>query len=343
MAPMMMATLVAGLTSSRRALAALATASVPGVAAAATRASQGAVNRAASLPGPGNVVRGRFVAPVALDAGTLEVVPAPAGDRPHVSQAQAAQEIWASPVLQSRTQGPLGYGLVTISLRVKGVPHVTKLPAWVGFAKSSGMANCPEESPGSTSNSEGLPGKDLPSSGYAVVVIGAGHGSPAVTYTAPSLFCGSVQPAALALATEVVSVPWQAVTGVENESLEVRASLPACGQLEGISSGGSAKVTTVTVAAVVPDAHGRCDGTSDITQTVALGPVDNPPGAPPRWSRRPPSSGTGLSARRGWRSPLARPRRGRANPQARIVPRPRVRPPDRRMRRPRDPGTPNSD
>ncbi len=280
--PMMLATLVAALTA---ALAALATASVPGIAAAATRASQGAVNRAASLPGPGDVVRGRFVAPVALDAGTLEVVPAPAGDRPHVPEAQAAQEIWASPVLQSRTQGPLGYGLVTISLRVKGVPHVTKLPAWVGFAKSSGMANCPEESPTtagtSTSTSAGLSGKDLPSSGYAVVVIGAAHGSPAVTYTAPSLFCGSVQPAALALATEVVSVPWQAVTGVENESFEVRASLPACGQLEGISSGGSAKVTTVTVAAVVPDAHGRCNGTSDVTQTVALGPVDNPPGAPP--------------------------------------------------------------
>ena len=166
----------------------------------------------------------------------------PAIDRTS-SQAQAAQEIWASPVLQSRTEGPLGYGLVTISLRVKGVPHVTKLPAWVGFAKSSGMANCPEESPtsSSTSTSAGLSGKDLPSSGYAVVVIGAGHGSPAVTYTAPSLFCGSVQPAALALATEVVSVPWQAVTGVENESLEVRASLPACGQLEGISSGGSAQ------------------------------------------------------------------------------------------------------
>jgi len=61
----------------------------------------------------------------------------------------------------------------------------------------------------------------------------------------------------------------------------LEASLPACGQLEGISSGGSAKVTTVTVAAVVPDTHGRCNGASDVTQTVALGPVDNPPGAPP--------------------------------------------------------------
>jgi hypothetical protein len=262
-------------------MVALAAASVPSLAGAASRASHGAENRAASLPGPGDVVRGRFVAPVALGAGTLEVVPAPAVDRPHVTERQAAQEIWASPVLQSRTQGPLGYGLVTISLRVKGVPRIAKLPAWVGFARSSGAANCPEEPPSSTANTEGLSGKDLPSSGYAVVVIGAGQGSPAVTYTAPTLFCGSVQPATVALATEVLSVPWQALSGLQNESIRVRASLPACAQLEGVSSGGSAKVTTITVAAVVPDTHGRCDGTSDITQTVALGPVDNPPGAPP--------------------------------------------------------------
>jgi hypothetical protein len=262
-------------------MTALITAPGPGIAVAATMASHGAVNRTASLPRPPDVVRGRFVKPVALDGGVLEVVPAPAGDRPLVSREQAAQEIWASPVLQSREQGPIGYGLVTISLQVRGVPHVTRLPAWVGFARSSEMANCPDESPSSTSNPEGLSGKALASSGYAAVVIGAAHGSPAVTYKAPSVLCESVQPATLTPATEVVSVPWQALTGVENESIRVRASLPACGQLEGIDSGGSAKVWTITVAAVVPDVHGRCDGTRDITQTVSLGPVGNPPGAPP--------------------------------------------------------------
>jgi hypothetical protein len=113
------------------------------------------------------------------------------------------------------------------------------------------------------------------------VVIGAAHGSPAVTYTARSVTCGSVQPAALAVATQAVSVPWRAVTGVENDSILVRASLPACGQLQGIDSGGSAKVWTITVAAVVPEVHGRCDGIRDITETVVLGPVGNPPGAPP--------------------------------------------------------------
>ncbi len=260
---------------------ALVTTPDPGIAAAATAASHGAVHRAASLPGPADVVRGRFVAPVALDGGVLEVVPAPAGDRPVVSEKQAAQEIWASPVLQSRTQEPLGYGLVTISLRALGVPHITKLPAWVGFAKSSGFAGCPEEPASTTSNPVGVSGEDLLSSGYAAVVIGAAHGSPAVAFTAPSLVCGSVQPAALALASEVISVPWQALTGVENDSIRLRASLPACGSFEGIASGGSAKVITITVTALVPDVHGRCDGTSDVTQTVAMGPIGNPPGAPP--------------------------------------------------------------
>jgi hypothetical protein len=237
----------------------------------------------ASLPRPADVVRGRFVASASLNGGVLEVSPAPAGDHPLVSEERAAQEIWASPVLQDHQMGPLGYGVVTISLRVLGVPHITKLPAWVGFAKSSELVACPEEpaSSTSTSNPLGPSGEDLLSSGYAAVVIGVAHGSPAVTYTAPSLFCGSVQAAALAPATEIVSVPWQALTGVENDSIQLRASLPACGTFESITASGGAKETTITVSAVVPDVHGRCDGASTTTQSVALGPIGNPPGAPP--------------------------------------------------------------
>jgi hypothetical protein len=233
------------------------------------------------LPRPADVVRGRFVAPVALDGGALTVVPAPADDRPTVSREQAAQEIWASPVLQDHAQGPLGYGLATISLRVKGVPHVTRLAAWVGFARSPEIANCPDEPPSAAGHPDALSGQALASSGYAAVVIGAAHGSPAVAYAAPGVLCDHRQPATLAPATEVVSVPWQALTGLENESIRVRVSLPACATLGGISSGGSAQVSTITVDAVVPDVHGRCAGASDITETVALGPIGHPPGAPP--------------------------------------------------------------
>jgi hypothetical protein len=71
------------------------------------------------------------------------------------------------------------------------------------------------------------------------------------------------------------------LTGVENDSIQLRASLPACGSFESITSSGGAKVTTITVSAVVPDVHGRCDGAGTTTQSVALGPIGNPPGAPP--------------------------------------------------------------
>jgi hypothetical protein len=271
--PLMTALLSAGVVT------ALSAASSPGSAAAATPTLAG-VHRAPSLPSSADVVRGRFVAPVALDGGVLTVAPAPAGDRPLVSSAKAGRKIWASPVLQSRQRGPLGYGLVTISLRANGVPRVTKLLAWVGFARSSEMANCPNEAPGSTAT-PGLSGTALASDGYGAVVIGAAHGAPAVAYTAPSVLCGSVQPASLTQASEVVSVPWRAVTGVVNESIRIRVSMPACGSLEGFSSGGSAKVSTITVNAIVPDVHGPCAGASDIDETVPLGPAGNPPGAPP--------------------------------------------------------------
>jgi hypothetical protein len=253
----------------------------PGVAVAATTASLAGVHRTASLPRPADVVRGRFVAPVALDGGVLTVVPAPAGDRPAVSRTQAAREVWASPVLQDHVQGPLGYGLVTISLRVKGVPHVTRLLAWVGFARSPEVANCPNESPGTAGHTPVLSGAALASSGEAAVVIGAAHGSPAVAYAAPSVLCDHRQPATLSRATEDVSVPWRALTSLANQSIRVRVTLPDCARLEGTAAGGSAQVSTVTVDAVVPDVHGHCAGITDLTEIVVFGPTGNPPGAPP--------------------------------------------------------------
>ena len=284
-------TMVAALTTT------LATTSGTGVAAAATRADHGALSPAASLPRPADVVRGRFVTPASLGGGVLEVVPAPAGDRPVVSRQQAAREIWASPVLQGHQVEALGYGVVTISFRVVGVPHITKLPAWVGFAKSSGFAGCPEESATSTSIPATLSGKDLASSGYAAVVIGAADGSPAVAYTAPSLFCGSVQATSLAPATEVVSVPWQALTGVENDSIPIACTLPACGSFESITSSGGAKVTTIAVSAVVPDVHGRCGGPVPPPKASRWDRSATRPVHHPRSSPHPATSGTGPSGR----------------------------------------------
>jgi hypothetical protein len=264
-----------------------------GVAGAASPAAASASASAAistTVPRPSDVERGRFVTSIALDTGAFKVVPAPAHVRPDLTRAQAAKEIWASPTLQGFTQGPVGFGLVTISLQVKGVPHITKLPAWVGFGKSSGVANCPAElspppgtpgTPGAGSTPTGPSPQQAPSNGYAAVVIAAGTGSPAVTYTARSILCESLRPASLAPASEVYSVPWRPLSGVDNNSIRVQATLPACGTLQGISSGGTAQESTITVLAVVPDVHGRCSGTQQTAETVFLGPVGNPPGAPP--------------------------------------------------------------
>ena len=203
-------------------------------------------------------------------------MPAPEHDRPRVTGESAAQKIWASPVLLGRQEGPLGYGLITISLHVKGVAPLFRLPAAVGFAKATDTASCPAERSVPTTNPSGTSLTALPSNGYAAVVIGAVSGSPAVSYTARSSVCTSVQAASLAKATEVLSVPWQLLSGPRTGSIRLRATLPPCGDLEGISSGGSAKAWTITVGAVVPDVLGRCGRTHSATQTVDLGPPGNP-------------------------------------------------------------------
>ncbi len=228
-----------------------------------------------------DVVGGRFVTAVRLDDGVLKVTPAPSGERPIVTKKEAAQKIWASPVMLGRAEGPLGYGIVTISHHSDGVPRVSTLPAWIGFARSTGAASCPDEQVVPGTAPAGAKTVSLPSNGYAAIVIGAASGSPAVSYTARSSVCLSIQPASVAVATEVLSVPWQAVSGIEGGSMQVRVTIPPCGSLEGVSSGGSAKAATITVGAVVPDVASHCGPTSAITQTVNLGPPNNPPGAPP--------------------------------------------------------------
>src|ERR1019366_5192276 len=132
---------------------------------------------------------GRFTKSVALDHGVFSVVPPGRGTRPRITSKKAAAMIWASPKVQGAQAGPLGYGMVTVTLRRQGVPRITRLLAWVGFARHIASYSCPEQS------SAAPPLPALPSDGYSAVVIGAVHGSPAVVYTARSSVCGSLQPA----------------------------------------------------------------------------------------------------------------------------------------------------
>ena len=60
----------------------------------------------------------------------------------------------------------------------------------------------------------------------------------------------------------------------------MRASIPACGNYQAVSAGGSAKSFTITLYAVVPDVAHNCGGVRYATESISIGPL-NAPGAPP--------------------------------------------------------------
>ena len=111
---------------------------------------------------------GEFLAPVELDGGAFLVAPAAPGQRPKFSRSAAAAKIWANPAVEGAQAGSLGYGLVSIALRVRGVARVERLFAWGGFARHTATYGCPNE----TAPLAKMP--QLPSDGYIAVVIGAG-------------------------------------------------------------------------------------------------------------------------------------------------------------------------
>jgi hypothetical protein len=230
-----------------------------------------------SSPKASAVVDGRYVATVELSNGALRVVPAPKHSRPTLTLAAARTLMRADTGTTSYESVVLGYGVVTISTHASGVRHITSLPAWVGFSKRFAAESCPMIRATGTSTTA-LPA--LPSAGYAAFVVGAAHGAPAVTYVAADAPCGAVVPATLSNADEAISVPWVALGPITGGTLSVRATIPDCGTYTGSSTSGSAHSTTITVAALVPDAHGSCQGPHPVTESVFIEPV-NDPGAPP--------------------------------------------------------------
>jgi hypothetical protein len=269
--------LIRMLTKSRiRPLLLTATATMALGAIALPASADGSASES-KLPTSHDLVGGRFISTVALDDGVLTVVPAPATAKPALTRQKAATEIWASPALMSRREGPLALGLVTISMHSPGVPRVSRLLAWVGFAKTSSVYHCPDERLPTTTVGRI---HTLASNGYAAVIIGAATGAPAVSYVARSEACGTITEASLARATEAISVPWEQVSR-SAAAIEIQALVPRCGTLGGISSGGSSRAFTISVGAVVPDVVANCSPPHYVTQTVDFGPPSGAPGAPP--------------------------------------------------------------
>ena len=229
-------------------------------------------------PGRAKVVRSRFVSTLKLDGGVLTIRAAPLGMHPKKSELEAEGQIWATSQIMSYRPQAFGFGLVTITKHATGVPPVVNLPAWVGLASDAQIAlSCPMMR---TSPTE--PDPPLPSPGDAAVVDGSGDGSPAVVYRARSVPCGSVAPASLTNALEMVSVPWVALGPVVSEVVNVQATVPACGGVFGVSSGGTAGAMTITAQAVVPESPVAmsCIPDRTVNETVTLGP-GRTPGAPP--------------------------------------------------------------
>jgi hypothetical protein len=192
-----------------------------------------------ALTGTGAVVsfdvkNKRYVHTLQLDNGALTVTPLPASMKTPADASGFARRIWATSQLQGYSKqslGSLGFGVVTITKRVVGVPVVTKVPAWVGLAYENAPYYCPMQTSGHYSTSQLL--RQAPYSGMAAVVVAQPSGSPAVIYIAKSVRCGRVYSAELANATEQFSLPWKVVGKAGASKVVVDVSPPPCGRIAG--------------------------------------------------------------------------------------------------------------
>jgi hypothetical protein len=194
-----------------------------------------------SIPTQASVHDGRFVRAVSLDGGLLQVESPSKRDRPVIRESIAAEDIWASPAMQSLRPIVVGYGTVTMSNSLGVVPAIRGISAWIGFAKPSRPACSDGE--GSSTASPSL------SNGYVAVMLGARTGKPNAVYVAQTELCGTqLFPAvASAPASMVMSVGWTyAGHG------RVSFSLPSCGTSLGTNRTGPSSEPGMAVEVEVP-------------------------------------------------------------------------------------------
>jgi hypothetical protein len=220
---------------------------------------------APGLPTQDSVVNGRFVTNVVLDDGAFSVQPAPIDTVPVLSKADAERLLYASPVFQGKSQGVLGFGLVTSRVSQHGVSTFESDPAWIAFGWG-GTYNCPAITAGAPSPEE------LPSSGYVAVALIEGAGGGDISYEARSNPCGTVFGPTVRAATHIESVPWTQAGPISGGSIPISYTPPACGVPFSSSAGGQGSVYTVTVEVEVPDDPGSCDSPAPMNDSVQLNP-----------------------------------------------------------------------
>lgn len=198
----------------------------------------------------GTIANSRFVKTFTLDKGTFTVTPTTKPER-FKNKRSAIDEMWATEEVGGYQAIAVGFGSVTISRNVMGVPKVFRLRAWVGLVHA-GASYCPmmttiPKSP------------HLPSSGWAAVVIGDQPGSPDVVYQAETFRCAKLSLPSVQIAHEVFSVPWVLTPH------GVVAKIPYCGVIIGHGESGQAgsPAFTLRVDVAVPED----------TKVLSIGPL----------------------------------------------------------------------
>ena len=225
---------------------------------------------APGLPTQDAVVDGRFVSDVVLDDGAFSVEPAPVGTVPVVPKADAEKILLASRSFSDKTQGVVGFGLVTSQVSQNGVPTYKSDPAWVAFGWGGGFVSCKAPAP-----SGAISSADLPSDGYVAVALIEGAGGGGVAYQARSAECGTVVGPFVSPATHVESVPWTQDGPIVNNEAYVLYTPAPCGTEAGFSgSPNSDGRLVVTITMTVPDILPACPSLAPVRTRVAssIGP-----------------------------------------------------------------------
>ncbi|WP_298345437.1 hypothetical protein [Ferrimicrobium sp.] len=187
-----------------------------------------------------------------------------------LSWSQAAKLFAATSAVQgSYAHAIVGYGRVTLGdTKVpSGTPPLDHRGAWVGIAWG-GTTSCPAM----TSSKDGPSTKTSYHPIYTAVVIYGQDGNGAVVYTSrgtPS--CGGpLTGPKIAIAREVLSVPWQQASALHNGSLRVAYQAPSCAQWFSTFADGNLKTDNFKVGTevTVPFDYAKCTTVANTTNVV---------------------------------------------------------------------------
>lgn len=178
---------------------------------------------------PTTISKGKVARTVVIDGGALVISPPPLHARQVVGVTKATGEVEAATSASTGTVDPSGVALGSVHLSppLRKIVRVgTRELAWVAVIDPSSAVSCPMVA--------GSPEPPQPS--FRVVVIAA-SGRTALVYTSLGTGeCGGpIHPPSVAIATEVVSIPWHGLATSEVSTSpprymwQISYQLPRCG------------------------------------------------------------------------------------------------------------------